>query len=149
MHTVAERGTRAVGFVWAARVMWGLAVPFLVFDAVGKLLALPPVVEGSARLGYMGSSVLIIGIIELVCVTLYVIPRTAALGALLLTGYLGGAVATHLRLGDPLLTHILFPIYVAALLWGSLALRDERVRQLVLRRRTTMHSPRFEQETQR
>ena len=122
--------------VWAARAMWAVSVFFLAFDAVGKLLTLAPVVEGSARLGYNEPAVFAIGIIELVCLTLYVVPRTAVLGALLLTGYLGGAVATHFRIGDPLFSHILFPTYVATLLWGALVLRDGRLRQLVpLRRR--------------
>jgi hypothetical protein len=72
-----------------------------------------------------------IGLLELVCLVLYVIPRTSVLGAILLTGYLGGAVATHVRVGSPMLTHVLFPIYVAALVWGGLFLREARLRALV------------------
>ncbi|HET9327506.1 MAG TPA: DoxX family protein [Candidatus Eisenbacteria bacterium] len=127
--------------VWAARAMWGIAVSFLTFDAIGKLLQVPAVIEGSARLGYPEHSVLAIGVIELVCVALYVIPRTAVLGALMLTGYLGGAVATHFRIEDPLFTHLLFPIYVAVLLWGALVLSDGRVRRLVLGPRTMLPAP--------
>src|SRR5262245_54812284 len=88
--------------VWAARMMWGVAVLFLAFDVLGKLLAPAPVVEGTVRLGYPEGAVLAIGIIELVCLAFYVIPRTSVLGGLLLTGCLGGAVATHFRIGDPL-----------------------------------------------
>src|SRR5262245_29311313 len=141
----------AKGRVWTARLMWGVAVAFLAFDTAGKLLVLPPVVEGTARLGYSERSVLVIGVIELFCLTLYVIPRTAVLGALLLTGYLGGAVATHLRIGDPLLSHILFPTYVAVLLWGALFLRDPRLRQLVPVRQGKVQtgSARLAQEAQR
>ena len=116
---------------WAAWVLWGAAVLFLAFDAAGKLLTLAPVREGTARLGYPESSVLVIGIIEVVCLILYVVPRTAVLGALLLTGYLGGAVATHLRIGDPVFSHILFPTYVGMLIWGSLVLRDDRLQRLL------------------
>lgn len=115
--------------------MTGLVILFLLFDSTGKLLRLAPVMQGSTQLGYTESSVPVIGIILLVCVILYAIPRTAVLGAILLTGYLGGAVATQLRVGNPLLTHILFPIYVAVLIWGGVFLRDGRLRELVPVRR--------------
>ena len=132
------RGTR-----WAARGMWGIAVLFMALDVAGKLAAPAPVVEGTARLGYPVESVAAIGWIELVCLALYVIPRTAMLGAVLLTGYLGGAVATHFRIGDPLFSHTLFPIYVATLFWGALFLRDPRLRALLPLRRPPVHaSPR-------
>ena len=134
--------------VWAARAMWGVAVLFLAFDTLGKLLALAPVIEGTARLGYPERSVLVIGIIELACLVVYVVPRTAVLGGLLLTGYLGGAVATHFRIGDPVLTHILFPTYGAALLWGALVLRDERLRQLVSLGHSVTPTPRLSREAQ-
>ena len=107
-------------------------VLFLLFDGVIKLMRIGPVVESFNRLGYPESVSLGIGILELACLALYVAPRTAILGALLLTGYLGGATATHVRVGDPLLTHILFPIYVGALFWGGLFLREARVRALAM-----------------
>jgi hypothetical protein len=116
------------------QVLTSLALLFMVFDAGIKLLQLTPAVEGTVQLGYPASAVLTIGVIELVCIALYAIPRTAVLGAVLLTGYLGGAVATHLRVGSPLLTHVLFPLYIAALVWGGLYLRDARVRAVVTRR---------------
>jgi len=120
------RKTQVTGFVLTA-----LAALFLAFDTILKVLMLAPAVQGTAQLGYPAQSVLWIGIIELACFVLYVVPRTAVLGALLLTGYLGGAVASQLRVGAPLLSHILFPIYIAALLWGGLYLRETRLRALV------------------
>jgi hypothetical protein len=115
----------------AGWIIGALPVLFLAFDIVGKLLTLPPVVRGSARLGYAESAIVGLGLIELACLTAYLIPRTAVLGAVLLTGFLGGAVATHVRIGDPLFSHILFPVYVGALIWAALFLRDERLRALV------------------
>lgn len=117
--------TRAL---WTGRVLSGLAVLFLVFDSVGKLLQVPPVVAGSIQLGYPADVVFGLGVTLLSCVLLYVIPRTSVLGALLLTGYLGGAVATHVRVGNPLFSHTLFPTYVAAFVWGGLFLRNPRLR---------------------
>ena len=109
--------------LWTGRVLSTLAVLFLVMDGVMKVLRLPVVVEATARLGYPDSSIQLIGWIVLVCTALYVAPRTAALGAVLLTGFLGGAVATNLRVGDPLVSHILFPVYLGAVLWAGLLLR--------------------------
>ncbi len=119
----------------AGAIMAGLAILFLLFDTVGKLLELPPVVDGSTRLGYPAGAVFAIGVIELVCLAAYAVPRTAVLGAVLLTGYLGGAVATHLRVGSPLLTHTLFPLYLGVLVWGGLLLREERLSALFPLRR--------------
>ena len=104
---------------------------FLTFDTVMKVLQLAPAMQGTIELGYPASTVLTIGLIELVCLVLYLIPRTSVLGALVLTGYLGGAIATHLRVGSPLPTHTLFPIYVALLVWGGLYLRESRLRTLL------------------
>ncbi|MEO8622467.1 MAG: DoxX family protein [bacterium] len=117
--------------LWTGRILSGLAIAFLVFDAGVKLLQLPVAVQGTLALGYPASSTLGIGILELACLILYIIPRTAPLGAIMLTGYLGGAVASNVRLGNPLFSHILFPTYVAALVWGGLYLRDARLRLLV------------------
>jgi hypothetical protein len=117
--------------LWTGRVLTGLAVAFMLFDSAGKLLRLDPVLRGTAELGYQTSAILPIGLMLLACVVLHLVPRTAVLGAVLLTGYLGGAVASQLRLGNPLLTHTLFPIYFAALVWGGLYLRDGRVRGLL------------------
>jgi hypothetical protein len=117
--------------VWVGRVLSGLVVAFLTFDAVIKLLQLPAVAEASGQLGYAPSAMFGIGAVLLACVVTYLVPRLSLVGALLITGYLGGAVATHVRVGNPLLTHTLFPIYVAALAWGGLYLRDDRVRALI------------------
>jgi hypothetical protein len=114
--------------LWAGRVISGFAVLFLLFDTVIKVLQLAPAMEGTTQLGYPAHLVAVIGAIELVCLAAYVFPRTSVLGAVLLTGYLGGAIATHLRIGSPLPSHTLFPIYVAALIWGGLYLRDARLR---------------------
>jgi hypothetical protein len=116
---------------WAGRAASGLVGLFLLFDAVIKILRLSFAVEATTQLGYPADAVFPIGVIELVCLALYVIPRTSVLGAILLTGHLGGAVATHLRIGSPLLGFTLFPLYVAALLWGGLYLRNERLRTVV------------------
>ena len=116
-------------------VLTVLVALFLTFDTSLKVLRLAPAVEGTTALGYPAESVFWIGLIELVCLVLYLVPRTAVLGALLMTGYLGGAIATHVRLSNPLLTHTLFPIYVALLLWGGLYLREERLRALLPLRR--------------
>jgi hypothetical protein len=118
-----------------AYVLTTLAVLFLTFDTVIKLLRLAPAVQGTVALGYPEHAVAVIGAIELVCLALYLVPQTAVLGAVIFTGYLGGAVATHLRIGNPLLSHTLFPIYVAALLWGGLYLRDPRLRAMLPLRR--------------
>ena len=118
--------------LWTGRLLSGLAVAFLIFDSVGKLLVLAPVIDGTKELGYAPDIVFSLGVTLLSCVVAYVIPRTSVLGAVLLTGYLGGAVATHVRVGNPLFTHILFPTYVAALLWGGLVLRDARLRPFLL-----------------
>ena len=111
-----------------------LAVLFLIFDTTGKLLQVQPVIDGTVRLGYSPDIVVTLGVLQLACLVTYLIPRTSLLGAVLLTGYLGGAVATHVRVDSPLFSHILVPIYVATLLWGGLVLRDARLRALVLRR---------------
>ncbi len=128
VRTPAPPSRRAL---WTGRVLSALAILFLGFDTLMKILRLPPAVEGTRELGFPESAVLGIGLTQLACLLAYVVPRTSALGAVLLTGYLGGAVATHVRLGNPLLTHVLFPVYVAALAWGGLYLRDRRVRALL------------------
>ena len=118
----------------AGRVLGGLVVLFLCFDIGIKLSRAREGLEGTASLGYSPDVVFPLGLVQLACLALYLIPRTAPLGAILWTGYLGGAIATHVRVDNPLFSHVLFPIYVAAMLWGSLWLRDRRVRALLLPR---------------
>ena len=113
---------------WAGRALSGLAVLFLLFDSTGKLLQVQPVIDGTISLGYPRDLVFTLGVILLACVLAYIVPRTSVLGALLLTAYLGGAVATQVRVEAPLFTHVLFPTYVAAVLWSGLLLRDARLR---------------------
>jgi hypothetical protein len=121
--------TRTYWFGW---VMSGLVIAFLLMDATMKLLALPIVLETSGLLGFAGADMARgLGAILLICTLLYVAPQTAVLGAILLTGYLGGAVATHVRVGSPLFSHLLFGVYLGVLLWGGLYLRDPRLRALI------------------
>jgi hypothetical protein len=108
---------------------------FLLLDATMKFVKPQPVLEGSVELGYPLGVLDVLGAVLLASTFLYLIPRTAVLGAILLTGYLGGAVSTHVRVSDPLFTHILFPVYFGLLLWGGLWLRDSRLRRLAPIRR--------------
>jgi hypothetical protein len=130
-RSATQRAPDSKGRLWTGRVMTTLPVLFLLMDSVMKLLKPEPVVKATVQLGYPESVILGLGIVLLVCVTLYAIPRTSVLGAILLTGYLGGAVATHVRVGDPLFSHTLFPVYIALLVWGGLYLRDRRLRALI------------------
>ena len=109
------------------------AIPtlFLLMDAVGKLLRPEPVVIGTVELGYPETVILPLGIVLLICTILYAVPKTSILGAILLTAYLGGAVATHVRIGNPLFTHTLFPVYLGVMIWLGLYLRDVRLRPLI------------------
>jgi hypothetical protein len=116
---------------WTGVALSTVAVLFLLFDSSGKLLKVAPVVAGTANLGYPDSIIRTLGVLLLLCVTLYAIPRASILGALLLTGYLGGAVASHARIGSPLLTHVIFPVYVACFVWGGLVLRNAHLRHLL------------------
>ena len=117
--------------LWVGRILSALPSLFLLVDGAAKLVKPAPVVEGTVKLGYPETVIVPLGIILLTCTILYVIPRTSVLGAILLTGYLGGAVATHVRVGDPLFTHVLFPVYLGVLIWGGLYLRDDRLRVLI------------------
>jgi hypothetical protein len=119
---------RVARSVIAGRIITGIALAFMTFDVTMKLAGVKEAMDGTAQLGFSTSIVLPLGLIQLACLILYVIPRTAPLGATLLTAYLGGAVAIHVRLGNPMFTHILSPVYVAIFLWGGLYLRDARVR---------------------
>lgn len=120
--------------IWIGRVLSGLAVLFLLFDGVMKFFMdkLPPeALEAAAVLQWPAEKMPLVGTILLICTFVYLIPRTSVLGAVLLTGYLGGAVASHVRVSNPLFTHTLFPIYIAAFIWLGLYLRDARVRNMV------------------
>src|ERR1043166_2350110 len=109
------------------RVLSGLTITFLAWDAAMKIIEHPMVLKASEPLGLPLPIAQPVGLILAAVVALYAIPRTAVFGAVLLTGYLGGAILVHLRVGDPLFSHTLFPIYVALFAWGGLYLRDSRV----------------------
>jgi len=128
-----ERATRTK--IWTGRTLSALATLFLLFDSSGKLLRLAPVIKGTGELGYPLSAIVPIGAVILACTIIHLVPRTAIVGAVLLTGFLGGAVASQVRVGNPLFSHVLFPTYVAVLIWGGLYLRDARVRAVLGPRR--------------
>jgi hypothetical protein len=117
--------------LWAGRIASWVITALLLLDAVMKILQVPQVMEGTMKAGYPADTVRPIGIMLLLCLICYVIPRTSALGAILLTGYLGGAVATNVRISTPLFSYILTPVYVGVLVWGGLFLQDARVRALI------------------
>jgi hypothetical protein len=116
--------------LWTGRIMSGLVTAFLLFDAGIHLLKPAPVVEAFAKLHLPLYLAVVLGIIELVCILLYVLPQTSILGAILLTGYLGGAIATQLPVSNSLFGEILFPVYVGVIVWGGIYLRDARLRGL-------------------
>jgi DoxX-like family len=119
--------------LWTGRVLSGIAVLFLIFDGAIKLVPIQPVTDSLRELGYPASDSFarFLGVMTLLCIALYAWPRTALLGAVLLTGIMGGAIASHLRLGDPLFSHTLFGVYLGLLFWVGLWLRDERVRRIM------------------
>ncbi|WP_341676430.1 DoxX family protein [Niveibacterium sp. SC-1] len=134
MSTVIPR-RGASPLTWAGRVLFGLVVVFLGFDIVIKLLLIQPVVDAMAQLGYSPGFGRVVGVIELASLALYLWPRTAMLGAVLLTAVMGGAIASHARVDDPLFSHTLFGVYLGLFLWAGVWLRDERLRTLMPWRR--------------
>jgi len=117
--------------LWTGRVISALVILFLLVDSGGKVARLAPYLEGTVKVGYPASLVVPLGIVLLVCTVVYAIPQTSVLGAILLTGYLGGATATHVRVGQP----FWFPIMIGVLVWAGLFLREERLRALIPLRR--------------
>ena len=115
--------------LWAARVLGALVVLFLLVDGAGKVMRLAPYVEGTAKVGYPAESLVPLGLVLLASTILYVVPRTAVLGAILLTAYFGGAVATHVRMGQAFVMPVVFGVIV----WGCLYVRDARLRALLAR----------------
>jgi len=122
---------------WTGRVLSGLVIVFMLFDGAMKLVPWPIVTETMDKMGYGSSEGLArsLGIITIVCTVLYAVPPTSILGAILLTGYLGGAIASHLRIGSPLFSHTLFGLYLGLMVWGGLWLRDRSLRSLIPFRR--------------
>lgn len=129
----SQAGNANKTLLWTGRVMSGLVVAFLIFDGGIKMAPIAPVTETLQQLGFSGTVVQArgLGILTLAIAALYAFPRTSVLGAILLTGLLGGAMATHLRIDSPLFTHLLFGLYLGLLAWGGLWLRNPRLRALI------------------
>lgn len=125
-----ENQTESKSKRWTSYVMSGLVTLFMLLDSIMKFVKPQAVIDGTVSLGYGEEHIFIIGALGLISTLLYVFPRTAVLGAILLTAYFGGAVATHLRLNNPLLSHTLFTVYFGVLIWGGLWLRNEKLRAL-------------------
>ncbi|MFM1654957.1 DoxX family protein [Brevibacillus sp. B_LB10_24] len=123
--------TISKGPLWTGRIMSGLVILFMLFDSIFKFAKPQPVIEGTLTLGYAEHHISVIGMLGLLSTILYFIPRTSFLGAVLLTAYFGGAIATNLRVDAPLFTHVLFPVYLAVLTWGGIWLRDKKMRKLI------------------
>lgn len=119
------------GQLWTGRVMSAIPVLFLLMDSVGKFIMPKEVIDGTLELGYPLSVIFGLGVVLLISTLLYAFPRTSFLGAILLTGYLGGAISTHVRVLNPWATHILFPVYLSIFIWGGLYLRNPKVRALL------------------
>jgi len=131
MQTMVQTNQTSNALLWVGRVMSGLVIAFMLLDGAMKLVPLEVVVTTSEQMGIPGDLARPLGLIGLVCTMLYAFPRTSVLGAIFLTGYLGGAIASHVRLNDPLFTHTLFGLYLGLLAWGGLYLRDARLRALI------------------
>ena len=131
MDQTSQSASPSKGSVWAGRILSALVILFLLFDSILKFFKPPVVVDAFAKLGLSMTLCIPIAVILLVCTLHYAIPQTSILGAILLTGYLGGAALTHLRVGDPLFSHVLFPTYLGAFMWLGLYLRDARLRLLL------------------
>jgi hypothetical protein len=133
MPTIAETAPVSKTARWTGRVLSGLVIVFMLFDRAIKLVPWPIVTETMEKIGYGSSESLArtLGVITVACTVLYAIPPTSIVGAILLTGYLGGAMASHLRIGSPLFTHTLFGLYLGLMVWGGLWLRDRSLRTLI------------------
>jgi hypothetical protein len=127
MQAVSELTRVSKARLWTGGILSVIVALFLLFDGIMKVMLVPVVVEGSKKAGYPVGSMVGIGWVLIACTLVYLFPRTSILGAILLTGYLGGAVATHVRIGDPLFSHVLFPVYFGVVIWGGLVLRDGKL----------------------
>jgi hypothetical protein len=134
MQLNAQMANESKGMLWTGRILSGLIALLFVFDGVGHLMKPAPVVEAFARLGYPLSASVGIGVLALICTAIYLIPRTSIFGAILMTGYLGGAVSTHVRAGSTLFETI-FPVILGTLMWAGIYVRDAQLRKLLPLRR--------------
>jgi len=137
MRTVGIHSPTTPIMLWSGRILSALAVAFLLFDASIKLIPLAVVTDTMVQLGYSGGADLArgLGVLTLVCVALYMYPSTSVLGAILLTGLFGGAMASHLRVASPIFSHLLFGAHLGVMVWGGLYFRDARLRALLPWRR--------------
>jgi hypothetical protein len=133
MLTIGETAPVSTPALWMGRVLSGVVILFMLFDGAIKLVPWPVVTESMDRIGYGSSETLArtLGAITIACTVLYAIPPTSILGAILLTGYLGGAITSHLRIDSPLFSHVLFGFYLGLMVWGGLWLRDRSLRTLI------------------
>jgi len=131
MSTAVQSAPTGSTMLWAGRIISGLVVAFLLFDGAIKLVPLDVVITTSQELGIPTQLARTLGVLTLTCTLLYAFPRTAVLGAILLTGYIGGAIYVHVHAGSPMFSHTLFGVYLALLAWGGLWLRDARLRALI------------------
>jgi len=130
MQSSTESASVSKGSLWAGRLVSGLAVLFMIFDGITKVMRLRQVIEASVRIGFPENTIVGIGASLLVCTALYVFPRTSVLGAILLTAHLGGAVAANVRVGSPIF-NTSFPVIFGMLVWLGLFLRESRLRALI------------------
>lgn len=121
--------------IWSGRIMGGIVILFMLMDTTFKFMITEDVIKATTDLGFQAHHLPIMGTLGLLATLLYMIPRTEIIGALLLTGYWGGAIATHVRMDNPLFTHILFPVYLGVLAWGALWIKNDRLPQLILNRK--------------
>ncbi|MDX8442783.1 DoxX family protein [Mesorhizobium australafricanum] len=131
--SISQAVPASKGVLWTGRVLSAVVVLFMIFDGVIKLPPLDVVTRTMTELGWPADANVarLIGIVGLISTALYALPRTSVLGAILLTAYMGGAISTHVRIGNPLFSHTLFGVYLGVILWGGLYLRDQRVRALI------------------
>ncbi len=120
----------STGRKWTSYILSGLVILFMLFDSIMKFVKPPQVIQGTIDLGFSEHHILILGILGLLSTLLYIVPKTSVLGAILLTGYFGGAMATHIRLDNPLFSHILFTVYLGIFAWGGLWLRNETLQRV-------------------
>ena len=135
MQAILPTAPASGAALWTGRILSGLVVVFLLFDGAIKVVEMDVVKQTLAELGYPTDIAFGLGVLTLAIGVLYAIPRTSVLGAILLTGLLGGAMATHLRVGSPVFSHLLFGLYIGLMAWGGLFLRDERLRAMLPLRR--------------